>query len=95
MSATAQAKQAQPGASLTGAEKVAVLLLALGKPRAAKLLKRFDPEDLKVLTQLAGDLRPIGASDLEGLVEEVAQKFSRGMTSSAPRRKLRAFSRTS
>jgi flagellar motor switch protein FliG len=80
MSATAPPKPAaQPAASLTGSEKVAVLLLALGKPRAAKLLKRFDPEDLKVLTQLAGDLRPIGASDLEGLVEEFAQKFSSGI----------------
>ncbi len=67
MSAPAQAKAAAPQTvSLTGAEKVAVLLLALGKPRAAKLLKRFDPDELKVLTQLAGDLQPIGASDLEG-----------------------------
>jgi flagellar motor switch protein FliG len=80
MSATAQPKPAQQAAApLSGAEKVAVLLLALGKPRAAKLLKRFDPEELKVLTQLAGDLQPIGASDLEGLVEEFAQKFSSGI----------------
>ena len=32
---------------MSGAEKVAVLLLALGKARAAKLLKRFDSEDLE------------------------------------------------
>lgn len=64
---------------MSGAEKVAVILLALGKPRAAKLLKRFDAEDLKILTQLAGDLAPIDASDLEGLVEEFAQKFSSGI----------------
>jgi flagellar motor switch protein FliG len=81
MSASAQPKSAaQQAASLSGAEKVAVLLLALGKPRAAKLLKRFDPEELKVLTQLAGDLTPIGAGDLEVLVEEFAQKFSSGIT---------------
>ena len=80
MSAPAQPKPAVPDAvSMSGAEKVAVLLLALGKPRAAKVLKRFDPEDLKVLTQLAGDLAPIDASDLEGLVEEFAQKFSSGI----------------
>ena len=67
MSAPAQPKTAVPdAASMSGAEKVAVLLLALGKPRAAKLLKRFDPEELKILTQLAGDLAPIDASDLEG-----------------------------
>ena len=81
MSAPAQATMPpQPqAASLSGAEKVAVLLLALGKPRAAKLLKRFDPEELKVLTQLAGDLNPVGALDLEALVEEFAQKFSSGI----------------
>jgi flagellar motor switch protein FliG len=81
MNAPAQGKPPAPqAATLSGAEKVAVLLLALGKPRAAKLLKRFDPEELKVLTQLAGDLAPIGASDLEVLVEEFAQKFSSGIT---------------
>src|SRR5262245_46170281 len=80
MSAPAQAKTAaQQTVSLSGAEKVAVLLLALGKPRAAKLLKRFDPDELKVLTQLAGDLQPIDAQNLEALVEEFAQKFSSGI----------------
>ena len=55
MSAPAQPKATVPDAvSMSGAEKVAVLLLALGKPRAAKVLKRFDSEDLKILTQLAG-----------------------------------------
>ena len=92
MSATAQAKTAaQQAALLTGAEKVAVLLLALGKPRAAKLLKRFDPEDLKVLTQLAGDMRPIGAADLEGLIEEFAQKFSSGINFLGTEKEVRSL----
>jgi flagellar motor switch protein FliG len=91
MSVAAQAKPAPPPASLTGAEKVAVLLLALGKPRAAKLLKRFDPEDLKVLTQLAGDLQPIGASDLETLVEEFAQKFSSGINFMGTEKEVRSL----
>ncbi len=64
---------------LTGAEKVAVLLLALGKARAAKLLKKFDTEELKLLTRSAADLRPVGMSDLERLVEEFAQRFSSGV----------------
>jgi flagellar motor switch protein FliG len=81
MSASEQTRSAAPaGAGMSGAEKAAVLLLALGKPRAAKLLKRFDPEELKILTQLAGDLAPIGAAELETLVEEFAQKFSSGIT---------------
>ena len=64
--------------SLSGTEKVAVLLLALGKTRAAKLLKKFDAEELKVLTRSAADLRPVRMSDLEMLVEEFAQTFSNG-----------------
>jgi len=64
---------------LSGAEKAAVLLLALGKARAAKLLKKFDTEELKLLTRSAADLRPVGMPDLERLVEEFAQKFSSGV----------------
>jgi flagellar motor switch protein FliG len=64
---------------LTGAEKVAVLLLALGKQRAAKLLRRFDAEELKLLTRSAAELRPVSPNDLETLVEEFAQKFSNGL----------------
>jgi flagellar motor switch protein FliG len=79
MSANAQVKPTMSIPSLSGAEKVAVLLLALGKPRAAKLLKRFEPEQLRLLTRLSGDLRPITAADLETLVEEFALKFSSGV----------------
>jgi flagellar motor switch protein FliG len=91
MSAASPAKPVQQGSSLSGAEKVAVLLLALGKPRAAKLLKRFDPQELKVLTQLAGDLHPIVASDLEVLVEEFAQKFSSGINFVGTEKEVRSL----
>jgi flagellar motor switch protein FliG len=80
MSAQAEARAAkQPPATMSGAEKVAVLLLALGKERAAKLLKRFDAEDLKLLSRSVSDLRPVSAGDLEGLVEEFGQKFASGV----------------
>ena len=36
-------------ANLSGIEKVAVLLLALGKSRAAGILRRFDQDELKAL----------------------------------------------
>ena len=56
-----------------------MLLLALGKPRAAKLLKRFDPDDLKILTRSPAtwprSMHPIW----KALVEEFAQKFSSGI----------------
>ena len=38
-----------------------MLLLALGKTRAAKLLKRFDAEDLKLLSRSVTDLRPVSS----------------------------------
>jgi len=65
--------------ALGGVEKVAVLLLALGKGRAAKILKHFDPGELRLLTRSAADLRTISVGDLETLVEEFAQRFSSGV----------------
>jgi flagellar motor switch protein FliG len=79
MSAQAEAKAGRQAPAMTGAEKVAVLLLALGKARAAKLLKRFDAEDLKLLSRSVSDLRPISPGDLEVLVEEFGQKFASGV----------------
>jgi flagellar motor switch protein FliG len=81
MSATPQVKGTPPPSqTLTGAEKVALLLLALGKTRAAKLLRRFDPEDLRVLSQSAASLRPIPLANLDALIEEFSQRFSTGLS---------------
>ncbi len=64
---------------LNGPEKVAALLLAMGKPLASRLLKHFDPSELKVITRSAAALGAVPISALEGLVEELAQQFSRGV----------------
>jgi flagellar motor switch protein FliG len=37
--------------TLTGPEKVGVLLLALGKQRASDLLKKFNPEELNIIVR--------------------------------------------
>jgi flagellar motor switch protein FliG len=79
MSANADQQGAKLASTLSGVEKVAVLLLALGKARAAKLLRRFDLEDLQVLSHSVSDLRPITGDDLDGLVEEFGQAFSGGV----------------
>src|SRR5262245_27997254 len=81
MSAQAEARAGKPPppTAMNGAEKVAVLLLALGKARAAKLLKRFDAEELKLLSRSVGELRPVSSGDLESLVEEFGQKFASGL----------------
>ncbi|MGJ3264106.1 MAG: flagellar motor switch protein FliG [Salinarimonas sp.] len=63
---------------LQGPEKVAALLLALGKDVAGRLLARFDPEELKRISRAAADLGPISAPELEGLVEEFAADITNG-----------------
>jgi flagellar motor switch protein FliG len=65
--------------SLSGPEKVGVLLLALGKSRAAQLLKRLEPDELRVLTRSSSRLRPVTAEEIEKLVEEFAGSFSSGV----------------
>jgi len=81
MSAQAEARAGKPPqtTAMSGAEKVAVLLLALGKARAATLLKRFDAEELKLLSRSVSGLRPVSSGDLESLVEEFGQKFASGL----------------
>jgi flagellar motor switch protein FliG len=76
-------------ANLTGAEKVAVLLLALGKSKATGLLRRLDPEEIKILTRSSTNLKPVGANDVESLVEEFAQKFSNGVKFMGTEREMR------
>ena len=65
------------GPSLTGPEKVATLLLAMGKPLATRLLKHFDPSELKIVTRAAAALKAVPTEALEGLVEELASDFTR------------------
>lgn len=77
---TAKTERVAPTlSSLTGAEKVAVLLLALGKAKAAQILRRFDADELRLITRSAADLTTITAADLDALVEEFAKKFATGI----------------
>ncbi|MBZ0210394.1 MAG: flagellar motor switch protein FliG [Hyphomicrobium sp.] len=64
---------------LTGPEKVGILLLALGKTKAAQLLRRLDPDELRLLTRSSSRLRPISADQVEALIEEFAESFSGGI----------------
>ena len=86
MSAKSPTKSATSGpGSLSGAEKVAALLLAVGKSRATQLLRRFEPDEIKLITRSAAQLPPMSPVELEALVEEFASLFSEGapMTGSA------------
>ncbi len=65
--------------TMSGSEKVAALLLAMGKPLASRLLKHFDPAELKTITRSAAALGAVPMETLEELVEELAGQFSRGV----------------
>ncbi len=66
--------------ALTGPEKVGILLLALGKSKAAQLLKRLDPEELRLLTRSSSKLRPVSSDEVEELIEEFAESFTGGVS---------------
>jgi flagellar motor switch protein FliG len=63
---------------LSGPEKAAALLLVMGKPPAARLLKQFDQPDLRAVAQAAAGLGAIPATTLDRLVEEFVADFSAG-----------------
>src|ERR1700722_861193 len=70
-----------PGAArrLKGSDKVAALLLAMGKPVAGRLLKHFDPLELRQITKSASGLGAVPTPVLEALVEEFSLHFSNGL----------------
>lgn len=63
---------------LTGVEKAAALLLTMGKPPAARLIKQFDQSDLQAVARAAASLGAISAATLDRLVDEFAAGFSAG-----------------
>jgi flagellar motor switch protein FliG len=64
---------------LRGPDKVAALLLAMGKPLAGRLLRHFDPDELKSITRAVASLGAIQMHSLEGLIEEFAGQFLNGV----------------
>ena len=62
---------------LQGPEKVAALLLVMGKPLASRLHVHFDPTELKIITRSAAELGAVPIDVLEDLVEEFAGDFSK------------------
>lgn len=63
---------------LSGPEKAAALLLMMGRPPAARLLKHFDPPDLRAVARAAAGLGAVAPTTLDRLVEEFAADFSGG-----------------
>ncbi len=80
MSASAVTAVPTPARALHGPDRVAALLLAMGKPTASRLLKRFDPLELREIARAASALGPISAADLEPVIEEFAGEFAAGVS---------------
>ncbi len=63
---------------LRGADKVAALLLSINQPLAGRILKYFDPVELRLITRAAADLGVVPANAVENLVEEFSEQFTVG-----------------
>lgn len=78
----AETGAAEPGNSivdtLTGPQKAAAILVAIGRPAAARLLKHFNAEDLRKLAGHARTLEPISPLDFEQLVKQFEDLFAEG-----------------
>ncbi len=64
---------------LHGPERVAALLLAMGKPLAERLLPHFEPSELREISRCAVALGRVPASELEALIEDFANQFAAGL----------------
>ena len=77
--ATPVASKSQAVKALRGPDKAAALLLCMGKPLAARLLKQFDTDELKRITRSIAELGTVPVPTLEALVEEFASQFANGV----------------
>lgn len=64
-------------------EKVAILLAALENSLAVSLLKKFEPEDVKLILESSNRLGPLNSGDVEPLVDQFATEFSDALGISA------------
>lgn len=64
--------------SLSGPQKAAAILVAIGRPAASRLLKHFNAEDLRSLAGHARTLDPIAPLDFEHLVKQFEDAFAEG-----------------
>jgi flagellar motor switch protein FliG len=64
---------------LSGREKAAALLLAMGKPLATRILRHFDEEEIRILAKTAADLGAVPRHALDALVDE----FTAGVSGSS------------
>lgn len=69
-----------PAKPLRGVERVAALLLCLGKTSSARLLQHFDQEEIRMITVTAAQLGTVASEELDRLAEEFIEQFSGGVS---------------
>jgi flagellar motor switch protein FliG len=60
---------------LHGADRVAALLMTMGKPAAARVMKHFESEDIRLVTRAIAEMRPVTTAQIETVVEDFAAQF--------------------
>ena len=66
------------GPPLDGPERVAAILLTMGKEAAARLMKHFQPDEIKLITRSVAELPQVPAPQIRSLIEEFATHFAAG-----------------
>lgn len=62
---------------MSGAQKAAAVLLAMGRENAERLSGYFSPEELQAMVDVASNLPGLDASDISGLVSELGRNYER------------------
>jgi flagellar motor switch protein FliG len=68
----------QSRSGMQGTDRVAAILLTMGKTLAGRLMKHFEPEEIRQITRSAADLKSVAAPQLGTLIEEFATQFAMG-----------------
>lgn len=63
---------------LSGRDKAAALLLAMGKPLASRILKHFEEEEIKMVAESAAGLGAVSRPILDELITEFTEKIDDG-----------------
>ena len=63
---------------MPGSDRVAAILLTMGKSLSARLMKHFEADEIRKITRSASELRPVTAPQLGSLIEDFATQFALG-----------------
>ncbi|KQP55210.1 flagellar motor switch protein FliG [Methylobacterium sp. Leaf399] len=63
---------------LNAVDEVAALLLAMGKPAAGRLLKYFEPDEIRLITRSATQLGAVSSVQIDSIVDTFSGEFSAG-----------------